>query len=332
MSAALDDAVRKLVERGDLEGLFRQTEALTAAGEWDALYELRDRCRAALARGKQLWPIASRIEYLLALRAPAAWAAPVVVDGAGLFAPGPLAEVVASTHTWAELAPHLTSGPLAAVVLHERVVRGEDLTIALADAGLEPYLDLPARLEPWEPDYAHATYTEKGATVAEPVLPALEDLTLGRGTSPVEDTIATDALRELVRPWAVDSNGHVEVVAVEGTALDAIAALRPGEVRGIELDGATALAYLAWTGASGGAHGRRRGGAAGRLNAWWTVAALAGIDDEWPLAGPDLLTARDELTWWRWEPHAARVGWRCHLAIEDSAEGLAWALAAVDRA
>ena len=56
------------------------------------------------------------------------------MPGAGRFALGPLSEVAASTHTWAELAPHAPPGPLAAVTAHERVVRGEDLRrIALFD-------------------------------------------------------------------------------------------------------------------------------------------------------------------------------------------------------
>ena len=38
---------------------------------------------------------------------------------------------------------------------------------------------------------------------------------------------------------------------------------------------AEALAWLAWAGASGGAHGRRRGNAIGRFGAWWVLAALA---------------------------------------------------------
>src|SRR5690606_18518700 len=87
------DANRELVEQGDLDELARHAGRLARVGDWPGLRDLRDRCRAALDRGKQLWPVASRCEYLLALRAPAEWAAPVVVDGAGLFAPGPLAEV-----------------------------------------------------------------------------------------------------------------------------------------------------------------------------------------------------------------------------------------------
>ena len=327
----MSDAQSRLIERGDLDELARHAERLMAAEEWEELHELRQRCRAALDRGKQLWPIASRVEYLLALRAPAAWAAPVVVEGAGLFAPGPLAEVVASTHIWSELAPHLTPGPLAAVVLHERVIRGEDLRAASAAAGLEPYLDLPAVLQTWEPAYPLATYTEEGVTVPEPQHPRLDALTLGRGPEPVDDPVATDALREIVKPWVTDSNGRVEAVAVEGTALEAVATIAADPAWGVPLEGATALAYMAWTGASGGAHGRRRGAATGRLNAWWAVAALGGMDDTWPVQPVELAATLDGLIWWRWEPRRARVGWRFHLATEDPRDGMAWAVAAHDR-
>src|SRR5206468_2705424 len=118
----------RLVERGDLDELTRHVEGLVAQRDWDALVDLRDRCRRALERGKQLWPIASHVEYRVALEAPAEWAALMLAPGAGRFSFGPLAEVAASTHRWAELAPFVAAGPEAAVAAHERVVRGEDLS------------------------------------------------------------------------------------------------------------------------------------------------------------------------------------------------------------
>ncbi|HSK96234.1 MAG TPA: hypothetical protein VK891_06420, partial [Euzebyales bacterium] len=101
---------------------------------------------------------------------------------------------------------------------------------------------------------------------------------------------------------------------------------------------AQALAWLQWCGASGGAHGHRRGGAAGRFAAWWAAAALAGLS--WPSrAGLDddfaaaLGGALDDLRWYRWSPGgpAARAGWRLHLAVHDPVDGLAWAVGAYDR-
>jgi len=117
------DRIAEAVERGDLDELTRLIDALCEAREWDALVELRDRCARAVERGKQLWPAAHHAEYRLALEAPAPWAGSVLVEGAGRFALGPLSEVAASTHTWAELAPHAPAGPVAALAAHERVVR-----------------------------------------------------------------------------------------------------------------------------------------------------------------------------------------------------------------
>src|SRR6266568_5189165 len=61
-----------------------------------------------------------------------------------------------SRHAWRELAGHLPVGPLAAVCAEECIVRGEDLT---ADACIErDVIDLPLRLQGWEPVYPVAEY------------------------------------------------------------------------------------------------------------------------------------------------------------------------------
>jgi hypothetical protein len=325
----MDDVNAELVDRGDLDELIRQADRWCRAGAWDELADLRDRSRAAFERGRQLWPAASRAEYLLALRAPAAWAGAVVVDGAGLFAPGPLAEVVAATHAWAELEPHVPPGPLAAVVLHERVLRGEDL-LAAADALDEGLLDIPAVLQPWEPIYPLATYhDDRPPAIEDPRLPEpAESLgTPARWAAEPDDGVE-DALRELVRPWLTASEGRAHIASVAGGVTEAIAATGVDGARIAPLEPAEALAYLAWTGASGGAHGRRRGAATGRLNAWWAAAALADI--EWPVVADELGEAIAELRWWRWEEPAPGTGWRFHLAVEDPDAGLAWAIAAHD--
>ena len=144
-------ANERLVDLADLDELVRQVDRLCDASEWDGLVDLRDRCRAALERGKQLWPAASLAEYRLALDAPGPWAGRVLAPGAGHLALGPLPEVAASTHTWDELAPHIETGPLRTITAHERVVRGEDLA---GDERVDPrVLDLPAVLAEWEPHY-----------------------------------------------------------------------------------------------------------------------------------------------------------------------------------
>ncbi|HEX9977948.1 MAG TPA: hypothetical protein VGB41_04885, partial [Acidimicrobiia bacterium] len=89
--------IKEAVDAGDLDRLTRLVDALCASRDWDGVVELRDRCRHAIERGLQLWPAAEFAEYRLALEAPGAYAGPVLVEGAGRFALGPLWEVAAST-------------------------------------------------------------------------------------------------------------------------------------------------------------------------------------------------------------------------------------------
>jgi hypothetical protein len=279
-------AIAELVELGDLDELTRLVDRLCRAGDWDGLVELRDRCRAALGRGKQLWAVAAHAEYRSALEAPAPWAAHVIEPGAGRFALGPLTEVVASTHTWAELAPHLAPGPLATLTAHERVVRGEDVSVG---PHLDPgVLDLPPCLQPWEPAYPVAEYGPDEAHFPAPSLPPLRPARLPYGAERVDDRESCDALVDVVAMWATESNGRAEAVAVRGDGLAAVAALGPRSARVAEIPAADALAHLAWAGASGGAHGRRRGMAAGRFGAWWVLGSMGGLADEWPVPADEL--------------------------------------------
>ena len=320
----------ELVELGDLDELTRHIGRLCAAGDWDGLVDLRDRCRRALERGKQLWPAAAHAEYRLALEAPARWAGAVLVPGAGRFAPGPLTEVAASTHTWDELAPCVAPGPLAALTAHECVLRGEDLT---GDDRVDPQvLELPLVLQPWEPAYPLATYEAERAefpAVPSAAVPAVE------GTTPaeiVDDPEACRALVELVTAWTTESEGRAEAVAVAGDARGALGALGRDRARLAVVPPGHALGAMAWAAASGGGHGRRRGMAPGRFSAWWTVVALAGRLDEWPLPAEEVGEAAADLRWYHWDPGAADTGWALRVAVEDPDEGLAWALSATDTA
>ena len=121
--------------------------------------------------GRQLWPAATLAEYRLALLAPADWAAGVLDEGSGRFTIGPLTEVVAQDHTWAELAPLLEPGPRAAIVAHERALRGEVIDDESV-AGLPDVLDLPYRVAGFEPDYPLAVYHDAGAEFPSPPVPA----------------------------------------------------------------------------------------------------------------------------------------------------------------
>ena len=88
---------------------------------------------------------------------------------------------------------------------------------------------------------------------------------------------------------------------------------------------------LAWAGASGGAFGNRRGGAAGRWEAWWLLASLTDRRDA--LDDVDALgQAAASLQWWAWDANEPVTGWSLRLAIHDPADDIAWAVAATDTA
>jgi hypothetical protein len=314
------------VAAGDLDALVRLVDGLCASRDWATVVELRDRCRQALERGLQLWPAAEYAEYRLALEAPGPFAGPVVETEAGRFALGPLWEVAASTHRWEELRDHLPDGPARTLCAHDRVLRAEDLT---GDDTIDPHvLELPLRLQDWEPAYPIAVYKADEAEFAPPDPIHTSHATLDAAAAVIEDEMSVEALLDLGSVWARQSNGAAAAIAVEGDAAAAIAALGHGECRWAEVDARTALALVSWTAASGGAYGRRRGSAVGRFNAWWVVAALADLD--WP-AEPDAVgEAASRLRWWSWEPADFAAGWNGSMAIHDPESGLAWALEARD--
>ena len=327
MAAGL--SVGELVDRGDLDELLRRVDDYVDGGQWQALLELRDRCRAAFERGRQLWPAASHAEYRLALQAPGRWAAAVVTPGAGRFALGPLSEVAASTHTWDELAPHLPATPEAALVAQERVVSGEDLR---GDGRVvREMVELPLVLADHEPAYPPAVYKPYTAEFPDVARPTAWETVDVAPAPAVAEADAVQALADLVGAWTTQSNGEAAVRAVEGDATAAIGALggAVGPVRLAAVDLAEALAAMAWAGASGGAHGRRRGMAQGRFGAWWAAGALAGAEalDEWP----NVLDAAAGLRWYRWERAEPATGWSLRIAVERPSDGRAFAIEATDR-
>lgn len=273
-----------------------------------------------------MWPAASHAEHRLALEAPGRWAAQVVVEGAAHLGVGPVAEVAASTHTWAELADHLPAGPLRTIVALERVVRGEDLVGVATD--LSPPAELPLRLAPWEPGPPEVRYL---AWKVEDPPPRLEGpaVPVGPAGPPQEPGPEAAALADLARTWVEQSEGRVRTVGVRSDGPAAIAALDPGATA-TPITLTDAVAAMSWTAATGGAHGRRRGAAAGRVAAWWTLATLCGLEDDWPPDPDELGAAGAELEWWTWRPSEPRAGWSTCLAVADPLDGLAWALDAHD--
>ena len=327
-------------------------------GQWDAVLRLRDACLAATEEtGRQLWGPARFAAYRVALDAPAELAAAMLEPGVVRFGLGPLTEVVAQHHRFAELAPHLDSS-LVAVVAQERVLRGEDLrddaeaTAALADSGAE----VPLALQPFEPAYTLPEYRADTRVDGGFLLP--DD---GWAPLPVDPAGAEDdasviepggraaalarVMHDVIEPWLSGSDGVVELVTVRGGAHDAARSLhrRLAQVHGdvtIEgrtIDPAQLLGLVAFAGASGGVHGRRRGAAAGRASAWWLARIATGLEaaapDGLPSSGQDAIDELEfrledlELVALRSPRDAA---WRLELAIADPAGEWAVAIAAFD--
>ncbi len=325
---ASDDQLDELIHRADLDELVRMIDDRCSARDWAGLLRVRDRSRHAVATGRQLWPAATLAEYRLALLATPAYAAAVLdeTDGlSGRFTIGPLTEVAAQHHTWDELQPLLDLGPRASFVAHERVLRGDSIDAP----DLPAVLDLPLGLQDWEPEYSLATYSDAGAEFPMPELPD-DWVEVIPTASEIFDDDVDLAVRQLVEPWLTGSNGQADVVCVEGGVAEALGALGLRRARLAELDATTALAWLAWAGASGGAHGRRRGAAAGRFGAWWTLAALGDVIDDWPVPPDELGRLATALRWYRWDAHEPAMGWALQLAIVDPVEQVAWAILARD--
>lgn len=328
-----DDRLDDLIHAVDLDELVRMVDQRCSDGDWAGLLRLRDRCSAATREtGRQLWPAATLAEYRLALLAPPEWVASVLDGEAGRFTIGPLSEVAAVHHTWAELAPHLPAAPVALFVAHERALRGE-IVPPDAIAHLPPVLDIPATPRPWEPDYPASIYTESGAEHPEPTATGrLDPVTIIEPGVIVDDDTTELAVRQLVDAWTASSTGRAEFVCVEGDHLAALGALGLRSARLAEIPAGEALAWLAWAGASGGARGRRRGMAIGRFSMWWLLGALGDLHDDWPPTDDDVDELLGELRWFRWDAHEPEGGWRLQLVIENESEGVAWAINATDTA
>jgi len=325
-----DDDLDALIARADLDGLVRMIDDLCSSRDWPGLLEVRDRSRSAVETGRQLWPAATLAEYRLALLGDAEHVAIVLDESDGLsgrFTIGPLTEVAAQHHAWGDLEELLETGPRATFVAHERAIRGEPID----SVELAPVLDIPATLAEWEPDYALATYSDNGGEFPAPALPDdWRDITPTSGSEELDDDVDL-SLRQLVEPWTTSSNGRAEVVCVSGDAGAALGSLGLRRARVCDLTTSDALAWLAWAGASGGAHGRRPGAAAGRFGAWWFLASLGDLLDDWPIDPEELGDLANELRWYRWNGYEPEVGWSLQLLIEDPSNGVAWAVTALDQ-
>lgn len=327
MTGTTHDALTPLIESSDLGGLMRHIDGICSRRAWAELLDLRDRCEEAVERGKQVWAIAQFAEYRLALEGPAKLAATVMSDGRGRFALGPLWEVAASSHSWEDLSPHLSIPTIRAMVGHERSIRGDTVAEAEIDRHI---LGIPVTLQGWEPEYPVAEYRSDRAVFPDDIFDIEMSWTdLPEAVDPDDDDGVCHALLELVKPWWEDSLGKAEAVTVTGTIEEAIRILGPQRVRMVEVGPSTAMEAMAWAGASGGGHGRRRGTPTGRAGAWWVLLEALGYD-EIPSDMADLGVEAKELRWVLWDPGDRIGGWNLHLGIEDPEDEVAWVLSAVD--
>ena len=329
----------ELIDRGDIDELTRYVDRVTDQGDWDELITVRDDCRAAAARGRQLWPVTAFVNYALALRGPGDVAAHAVDDAAGpgaaaaRFGFGPLTEVAASTHTWDEVGPYLSVGPSASVFAHECVARGADLS---ANDDVDGSIfDTPLSLAKWEPPYEVATYKMDKAEFPAPDRPPKKQwstvsLQGAEFAAEPETHEGRDALLELVAHWGNESNGRVDATGVAGEVDGALRSLGLTSARVASIAPEEAFAHMAWAAASGGAHGRRRGAATGRFGAWWAAAAVVDLSHDWPLSASELGEAVDEMQWFLWDEGHDPIGWSLRLAVADPEHGLAWAIVASD--
>ncbi len=308
------------IESSDTDELLRVTDGLCSSQAWDELVELRARCREAVDRAKQVWGVEEHIRYRLALEAPPTYASAAVSGGQSRFALGPLAEVAASTKAWSEMKPYLDIGPERRTFAAERVMRGERVG--------EPNLDLPGFLQDWEPEYQLATYKRDKVEAPSPPPPDVSDIALPTEFELVDDSQTEAALADLVQPWTDESNGRCQTAVAAGDHLEAIRALGASMCREADIGPSRGMAWMGWAAATGGAHGRRRGAAAGRQLAWWTTSVMA--DLPWPCSPDDLGLAASRFRWFWFDDGSPGTGWVLRLAIEDPESGLSWAISAVD--
>lgn len=259
------------------------------------------------------------------------------------FGLGPLTEVVAQRHAFADLAPHLDA-TVAPVVAQERVLRGEDLRDDPRAAGASD--DPPLVLQPFEPAFVLPEY--RADERLDGAVPHPVDVSAGTAAAaapleaeagpPADVARLARALEDVVAPWTVQSDGAVQVRAVPGGVGTAVGAVLAdagiaGPVPVGPVPTPTLLALLAHAGASGGVHGRRRGGAAGRAHAWWVARCATGLAAVDRL-DPDELEYRLEDLDRRAFRCPGEAAWRLELALGvRAADGGEWtvAVAAFDR-
>jgi hypothetical protein len=251
----------------------------------------------------------------------------VVDEEAGRFTMGPLTEVIAQNHQWSELSEFLEPSPTSTYIAYECAIRGQKV-----DSELFPALESPSTLLPIETKYALAEYHDNEAKFPTPAIPEMGSAIAIPESSAtiIQDPEVSAAFHQLADAWTTQSNGELQISCVEGSVLDALGALNVQEARLSLLASGEALAWLAWAGASGGAHGRRRGNALGRDAAWWTIAALAEKTFHWPIGNEELEDAANSLQWFWWDNNEPTTGWNVKLCVHHAQRNQSWAISLND--
>lgn len=325
----MNNDLDELVARADLDGLIRLIDATCTHRDWPRLLNIRDSCRGAVRSGRQLWPAATLADYRLALWAPAQWATEVLRSEASRFTLGPLTEVIAQHHSWHELVNYLPYAPQSTFVAYECALRGQ---IVQESEKLFPALEIPVHCGSWEPTYQLAEYADNEATFPAPRLPdtlGAEHCSTTAGQR-LDDHGISQAAHQLVEAWITQSNGRCATVFTTGDALHALGTLGVTSANLRRLASDTAMAWMAWAGASGGAHGRRRGAATGRFSAWWMLAALGQSLGSWPISNHEANQIAEQWTWWWWDTDEPATGWQLQLVAHNATTDQAWAIGAND--
>lgn len=334
----INDEIGILLEKNDLDALVVAAGNLARDRDWETLLSLRRATIHALESGRQLWPVAARIDFLLSLAAPPGEAAAAIASPYSRFAPGPLAEVAAHNHSWEEMRDLIEFPHIAASFAQERVLRGEGVDgDPLAHCEIS---EMPGRLLSWEPKYALATYEFDTASFPFPDLQLDTESSLDTsGAKTREQTsakttgavrAADEAMRALAQVWTAQSNGRCEVVVSDTELECAFAALGPSSFRISRLKPSDALAAMAWTAASGGAYGKRPGASAGRFGALWAATAVACL--QWPPDFDELGELLDDIDWYWWSTGTPHPGWRLQLAFANHSAHIFGTIEASDAA
>jgi hypothetical protein len=322
-----------MIERNDPDPLLREIDARCNRHDWEGVLELRMRCNAATERGKTLWGVAEHAAYRVALEAPAEFVGAVITSDAGPLALGPLPEVAASTHTWDDLAAFVEEGPLRGMAAYECVAFGEDLTNDESLVAHRAAFELPLCLQPWEPEYPKPEYLEDEARFPAPDLRATgESRQLATiPATPLDEPQLLDTWRALVSTWLTQSNGEMNIAVVQGAIDGAVLTVDENTATAVPIDTAQALQWMCWAAANGGAHGRRRGIAAGRSATWMALAETCGLMDEGEMPnGEELGDALQQLEWWTWGELDHSKGWTLRLAVHDPLDDISIAIDARD--